>query len=159
MEKFEHLKQLNLAGYSNGQDPLQVDILIGADYYWELVTGRTSRCEDGPVAVDTRHGWVLSAWTHNQDEAVQELHGPPDHTHPTHTLHVDTAVNETETLNGMLHSFWELKSLGIKQPDQCVLTEFEEKIELKNGRYQVLLPWKDIHPPSPDNYQLALKCL
>ena len=97
LEKFEHLKQLNLAGYSNGQDPLQVDILIGADYYWELVTGRTSRCED--------------------------------------------------------------KSFGIKQPDQCVLTEFEEKIELKNGRYQVLLPWKDIHPPSPDNYQLALKCL
>lgn len=77
----------------------------------------------------------------------------------THTLHVSTALNETEALNETLHSFWELESLGIKQPDQCVLTKFEEKIKLKNGRYQVSLPWRDIHPPLPDNYQLALKCL
>ena len=42
LEKFEHLKQLDLADYSNGQDSLQIDVLIGADYYWELVTGRTS---------------------------------------------------------------------------------------------------------------------
>ena len=70
-----------------------------------------------------------------------------------------TVLNETETLNETLHSFWELESLGVKQPDQGVLTEFEEKIKLKNGRYQVSLPWKDIHPPLPDNYRLALKRL
>ena len=70
-----------------------------------------------------------------------------------------TALDETETLNETLHSFWELESLGIKQPDRCVLTEFEEKIKFKNGRYQVSLPWKDVHPPLPDNYQLALKRL
>ena len=73
------------------------------------------------------------------------------------TTHVGTALNETETLNETLHSFWELESLGIKQPDQCVLTEFEEKIKINNGRYQVSLPWKDVHSPLPGNYQLALK--
>ena len=60
LDKFEHLKQLDLADCSNGQDSLQIDILIGADYYWELVTGCTSRCEDGPVTVHTQLGWVLS---------------------------------------------------------------------------------------------------
>ena len=83
LEKFEHLRQLDLADCSNGQDPLQIEVLNGADYYWELVTGRTSRCEDGPVAVHTRLGWVGTFWTRTQDEAVQELHKPPDHTHPT----------------------------------------------------------------------------
>ena len=39
-----------------------------------------------------------------------------------------------------------------------MLTEFEE-IKVKNGRYQVSLPWKDVHSPLPDNYQLALKRL
>ena len=39
LERFEHFKQLDLADYSNGQDSLQIDVLIGADYYWELVTG------------------------------------------------------------------------------------------------------------------------
>ena len=56
LEKFEHFNQFDLADCSNGQDPLQMDVLIGADYYWELVTGHTSRCEDGPVAVHTRLG-------------------------------------------------------------------------------------------------------
>ena len=64
-----------------------------------------------------------------------------------HTLHVGTALNETQTLHETLHSFWELESLGIKQPDQFMLTEFEVKIKLKNGRYQVSLLWKDVHPP------------
>jgi len=72
---------------------------------------------------------------------------------------VGTTVNEIDTLNETLHSFWELEPLGVKQPDRCMLTEFEEKIKFKNGCYQVSLPWKDIHPPLPDNYQLALKRL
>ena len=37
-----------------------MDVLNGADYYWELVTGHMSQCEDGPVAVHTQLGWVLS---------------------------------------------------------------------------------------------------
>ena len=36
-----------------------IGILIGADHYWTLVTG--SNCQgDGPIAIETRFGWVLS---------------------------------------------------------------------------------------------------
>lgn len=35
-------------------------VFFGADYYWELVTGHMSQCEDSPVAVHTQLGWVLS---------------------------------------------------------------------------------------------------
>ena len=115
LEKFEHLKQLNLSDYSNGQDPLQIDALIGADYYWEFVTGHVSRCEDGPVAIDTRLGWVLSG-------PVPRMKKPKSTTNLmiTHTLHVATTAGETDTLNETLHSFWELESLGVKQPGQSV---------------------------------------
>ncbi len=94
LEKFEHLNELSLADHSNGRDSLQIDVLIGADYYWELVTGRTSRCEDGPVAVHTRLGWVLSgpAPKTKQSKSSTSLL-------TTHTLHVGAAVNETETLD------------------------------------------------------------
>ena len=37
--------------------------------------------------------------------------------------------------------------------------EFEEKIQFKSGRYEVSLPWRDVHPPLPDNYQLTQKRL
>lgn len=154
VEKFEHLKRLDLADYSNGRDPLQIDVLIGADHYWELATGRIHRCEDGPTAVHTRLGWVLSGPTPKMERSEISAN-----LLTTHTLHVGTAVNETETLNETLRSFWELESLGVKQPDQGVLAKFEEKIRLKSGRYQVSLPWRDVHPPLPDNYQLALKRL
>ena len=76
-----------------------------------------------------------------------------------HTLHVGTIGNDSDMLNRTLQSFWELESLGVRQPDRCVFAEFQEKIQFKGGRYEVSLPWRDVHPPLPDNYQLALKHL
>ena len=131
-----------MADCSNGQDPLQTDVFIGVDYYWELVTGRTSQRADSPVAVHTRLQWVLSG-----PIPKMKLTKSSTSLLTTHTLHVGTALNETQTLHETLHSFWELESLGIKQPNQYVLTEFETKIKLKNGHYQVSLSWKDVHPP------------
>ena len=42
LEKFEHVQQLDLANHSNGKDSLQIDVIIGADYYWELIPGCTN---------------------------------------------------------------------------------------------------------------------
>ena len=39
---------------------LPVDILIGSDYYWNLVTGSISRSGKGPTVIHTKVGWVLS---------------------------------------------------------------------------------------------------
>ena len=39
---------------------MPIDILIGSDYYWQLVTGSICRGTSGPVAVHTKLGWVLS---------------------------------------------------------------------------------------------------
>ena len=38
-----HLASLELADLASGGTALTVDILIGADYYWEIVTGRVCR--------------------------------------------------------------------------------------------------------------------
>ena len=37
-----------------------MDILIGSDYYWEFITGEILRGNSGPVAINTKLGWVLS---------------------------------------------------------------------------------------------------
>ena len=39
------------------------------------------------------------------------------------------------------------------------MEEFQEKIQFKHGRYEVLLPWKEKHSVLPDNYKLSLKRL
>ena len=56
-------------------------------------------------------------------------------------------------------SFWDLESFGISNSERTVLDEFQDKISFTEGRYQVSLPWKDPHPPLPDNHQLSLKRL
>ena len=35
-------------------------MLIEADYCWEIVTGRICRGRSGPIAIETKLGWVLS---------------------------------------------------------------------------------------------------
>jgi hypothetical protein len=56
----QHLGPLELADYSDGKASLEVDALIGCDFYWDLVTGGMSRGIQGPVAIHTKLGWVLS---------------------------------------------------------------------------------------------------
>ena len=51
---------LNLADSDDSCSQVDVDILIGVDQYWQLTTGKTRRGSEGPVAVETELGWVLS---------------------------------------------------------------------------------------------------
>lgn len=59
-------------------------MLIGSDYYWEFMTGETVQGRDGPVAVNTTLGWVLSgpAETTGQRKSTVSLV-------TTHTLRAD----------------------------------------------------------------------
>ena len=60
VETFDHLMQLHIADMSAGTNSMEIDVLIGSDYYWELVTGKIRTSECGPIAVNTQMGWVLS---------------------------------------------------------------------------------------------------
>ena len=59
-----------------------------------------------------------------------------------------------ETLNDALRSFWDLETLGIKEPEQSMYEEFRDSIALKQHPM-----WRKQHPMLPDNYQLSLKRL
>ena len=63
--KFSHLQGLKLADSSGGHSLLDVGLLIGADSYWQVVTGQIKQGElGGPVAINTHLGWVLSGPVH-----------------------------------------------------------------------------------------------
>ena len=59
-KRYPHLHQLDLADSAEVSDNLSVDLFLGSDYYWALVTGQVRRGADGPIAIETRLGWVLS---------------------------------------------------------------------------------------------------
>lgn len=104
---YSHLADLDFADVSP-DETLEVDMLIGSDFYWDFVTGRTVRGGSGPVAIETTLGWVLSgpAESSGQRSTVSLM--------SAHTLRVEGITN-TE-LHNTLQSFWELESLGIQTP-------------------------------------------
>ena len=89
------------ADYSDGRSTLQVDVLIGCDYYWELVTGNVCRSEHGATAIHTKLGWVLSGPTLAEGCSATLV--------TTHILRADTQQQESAGLEEQLRSFWELE--------------------------------------------------
>ena len=151
---YPHLTNLHLA-YSSGQHDAEVDILIGSDHYWKIVTGKSKKGESGPTAIQTKLGWVFSGPTGE---------GSPNviYTSNLATIHtLKCASEEVECKNDALvqelKKFWDLETLGI-QP-QCVYEEFVESIKCKDNYYEVNLPWKPDHAELPDNYDLSKKRL
>ena len=57
----ESISGLDLADNCNSS--ASIDVLLGADVYWKVVTGEVRRADNGPVAIATRLGWVLSGPT------------------------------------------------------------------------------------------------
>lgn len=58
---YKHLHRLDLADSADFGDRLDIDLLIRSDLYLNLVTGRVIRGKTGPLAIETKVGWVLSS--------------------------------------------------------------------------------------------------
>lgn len=52
------LAGLELADWAGQESELEIDVRIGADYYWDLVTGAMSKGTGGLMAIHTKLGLV-----------------------------------------------------------------------------------------------------
>ena len=154
VEANEHFVNLEFADSAEGSAYLPVDMLIGCDHYWDLVTGSICRSEKGPTAIGTKFGWVLSGPA-DPDQCRSTHAGVAT----THMLRADSQPTESTQLTEQLRSFWELESLGILDEEKTLYDEFTGTVTFHEGRYKVPLPWKDFHEPLPDNYHLCVKRL
>ena len=57
-EQFPFLKELDLTNKGKGDS--EIDLLIGANFYWNVIEGEIRRCgSGGPIAVNSKLGWML----------------------------------------------------------------------------------------------------
>ncbi len=64
--EYSHLDGLDLADFDSGDEGNNsdsIDILVGADHYWDIVTGDVIHGRNGPTAVNSKLGWLLSGWS------------------------------------------------------------------------------------------------
>ncbi|GFQ73131.1 integrase catalytic domain-containing protein [Trichonephila clavata] len=120
--------------------------LIGADYAGKLFTGEIKNLPSGLVAMNTYFGWTIMGRTGEGCSASEVLL----------SLHVrDLKICD----------LWSLDLLGIKEPSiSQSKSEIEEAVKdhfvlsLRRddeGRYQVSLPWLEVHPELSDNRNIA----
>ena len=120
---YDHLVDLELADTADATDALEIDMLIGSDWYWNLATGMVVRGRSGPIAIHTKVGWVLSGPTDHQDITVNLTFTS------TCALKIDACTSEAN-LNDCLRRFWELESLGIARDETSVYDKFVQQTDL-----------------------------
>ena len=59
VSNYPHLQDLLLADECD-KPRTEVNVLIGSNFYWSFVTGDVVKSSKGPVAVDSKLGWLLS---------------------------------------------------------------------------------------------------
>lgn len=146
LDKFSHV---HLADDYINNHQVQIDILIGLDLYWNLVSVSDAIETDGLVALKSVFGYVLSGTTSS-----------------TSMLTYTQFLCISRVSDFDVERFWDLESIGInvKETDSSSSTslqDFKEKVDYVHGRYEVALPWKGeaYKKELVNNVDIALKRL
>ncbi|XP_078364115.1 uncharacterized protein LOC144648427 [Oculina patagonica] len=163
IDNHTHLQGLELADISIAETGQQdIDVLIGSDYYFDIVSGDVIRGSSGPVAVSSMFGWVLSGPTSAEESREKFtttnliIERPELMTMSPCDIH-----SENDELCNALQKFWDTESLGVREEppaSQSDGKEFLESIHFDEmeGRYEVGLPWKESLVPASNEYELCV---
>ena len=145
----EFLRALKLADDGEG-NLKEVDILIGADVYWQKVSGNLKNAKTGLVAVSSWFGWLLNGPV--QKDTVGETE---TNTNLSHVLRAQCETSEDKMLSENISRFWRLDLIGVAEEELSADHEDICNVIIKDGRYSVELPFKKSHPIIPDNLSLC----
>ena len=113
----EHLLNLDFADCSEGEDNLEVGVLIGLDLYYSFVSGVVKKVTKGPVAIASCLDWMLIGPYNNLNETSANMI-------TTHSLRAYCEQDET-SLTQVMENFWDVDSLGVNNELE-VVNELEQ---------------------------------
>ena len=131
-----------------------VDMLIGNDYYWDIVEPTKIQLLPGLYLIDSKLGFLLSGRIPNIN--------PSDSNYSFMSIEKSSRKTKIDSvLKDDISNLWSLENLGIKDDpyendDDKALQTFTDTIKFLNGRYYVTWPWKELNPSLPSNYYLSL---
>lgn len=125
---FMYLVGLQLAHPTMQDEFFWIDILIGFDYYNDILLDRIIS-EAGPVAVESRLGYLFQLKKLLMNRTSSFL------------------VNITEEF--AIFKFWRTDAIGILagNNEEDWLNDYINKIFVANGQFCAFLPWKPNRPP------------
>ena len=165
LEFLQMLPEEKLADFVPNTDEItNVDLLVGADYFWDIVGGEKVVLPSGMFMLPSRFGYIVTGrcpeGSHVQSSnpcallvAVQLNQDTCDHI-------LQCSVNVSLSDCPSLETLWSLENIGITDlletnDDENALIRFNNTVKFVDGRYQVTWPWKAGNVLLPDNYKVA----
>lgn len=142
-------KDINFAHPLDDEDPFDIQVLVGADFYYDVIQDYNRRSfEGGPVAVPSKIGFLLS--------------GPVPSKVNLNNSSVFKILAEDQHDDHLLQRFWDLEAIGISHYDQNKRSSLDvekycNSIEFSNGKFTAELPWKSNCKPLPTNYDMCFQ--
>ncbi|XP_064465083.1 uncharacterized protein LOC135376504 [Ornithodoros turicata] len=145
-------RQLAVQHLTCAESQRPVQVLIGTDVYWDLVTGEVIRLGRALRAVETRLGWTVHGATSEAGRSHES----------NQALVLRVSANQ-EQQDNYVQKFWQLEAIGVapeteKSESDSALRRFGETVTLNEGRYEVSLPYKAVGNLD-SNEEIALKRL
>ena len=144
ISKYKHIwKDLEMADTlltSDGR--YNIDVLIGSDYYEDILKAEKIQVDKGLYLVNSTIGWIFSGRIVGDSEEEQEL-----------SMFVRDQMDD-------LSQIWMLETIGInnitdKEEEEQMVKTHNSKLLKKDNRYQVGWPWKISKFELPSNYTLC----
>ena len=148
-QKYAHLSNLKLADSNAKNEPLNIDILIGSDFYWSIVNGQVIKGVSGPVAISSKIGYILNGPVHSERSDEVSVF-------QTHVMRVQT--EQIPDIKEVNKNFWNIEATGVDKnnfENNRVIENFSSEIKFENGRYDVKLPFKENFEVIEDNYAIS----
>ena len=148
------LRGLSLADPEFGKRLLKIDILIGLDNIWQILSSDQAPhvlCKTPPlVAQPSIFGYVISGSVIKSSDNWSE--------------NTSSLVSMSDPPEALLRQLWDLESVGVsrdeKSHDDTIHEDFLKnklKYDTQEKRYEVGLTWKKEHPVLLNNMQQAQK--
>ena len=159
VSSYPHLQGLTLADNVNASNK-RIDLLIGADHYYDIVIGDVIRGSAGPVAISSRLGWLLSGpVSFSNENNVDSCN--IDVVNANLVLDIlpcrEEVIDQSREIVESLDKFWKHEQMGLEhneKPTQGRTMDIEFKKD--DQRYEVNLPWKDnVYEELNDNYEMS----
>ena len=132
-----NLKDLDI---KNAQIDGKIEVLIGLDSYWDVVTGEIINNHTGLVAMNSIYGWLVSGKEYSD----------------TCSKGVKTFMCCCKPITDLCASINPTCTDCHSQEDDSTYKTFEETLKLTDGRHSVRLPWRFCFNLSVNYYQVAL---
>jgi len=115
------------------QQPTNIDIIIGSDNFYEIVTGNVKNVTKALKLIETVCGWTLHGSIENNSSKVIT------------NVMFTSCVNVDNSLDVKL--YWDNEMAGItknfEHEERNFFTDFKKNITFSQNRYSVKFPWKE----------------